>query len=731
MRQELLAPAGSLETFYAVIAAGADAVYLGGPRFSARAYAKNFTEEECIQAIHYAHLKNVKVYMTVNTLVKNNELEECINSLMPYYKAGLDGVIVQDLGVLSALQKTYPGLELHASTQMSVSNKWGALLLKEFGVNRVVPARELSLEEISRIRKEAAVEVETFIHGALCYSFSGNCLMSSLIGGRSGNRGRCAQPCRLNYELLNNKKQRVSENGTLLSLKDLAMLKNLPDLAMIPVDSLKIEGRMKQTEYAYTVVSLYRKYLDQCENSKNVEHLKKNYQVSDKDWNYLLDSGNREGFCSGYYYQHNSAKMVTKGTASHSSSNNEYPIPNDITKPIREKIHGTLFVYANKEIRMEIKYGKQTFEFVGPVIDIANNKPTTKEQILKQMNKTGNELFSFESLNIVGDENIFLPVSVINEFRRNALRELTNMVTKQFLRNDQIHFEMAKANYKDFIKPSLSVGGNIRKHLPVILSNKNICRVYLELDSYDLTNEKQQLFEDIFAIQSSGKECYPAFPYVFRKMFEEKLEPVWEEIVKNVTGFLVRSTDSLGYVKDKKATTKDTFRIIGDQMLYSYSDYAMNTLKELGCDECTIPYELNKKEIEHRNNSNSELVIYGKHPLMITANCVKKTCGLCKAGKDGISKEFFYLKDRKNAKFPVEANCNNCGNVIYNSVPVYLMEENLKMINPLRYRIFITDENENDIETVFALYDEHVLNDQNTGVLLSDITYGHFKRGVE
>ncbi len=732
MRQELLAPAGSLETFYAVIAAGANAVYLGGPKFGARAYAKNFTEEECIQAIYYAHLKGVKVYMTVNTLVKNNELEECIQSLKPYYEAGLDGVIVQDLGVLYALGQAYPGMELHASTQMSVSNKWGAMLLKRFGVSRVVPSRELSLSEIKRIREEAGVEVETFVHGALCYSYSGQCLMSSLIGGRSGNRGRCAQPCRLSYELYNHKHQSVSKNTTLLSLKDLAMLKNLPDLGEIPVDSLKIEGRMKQTEYAYAVVSLYRKYLDFCEGYDDINDLKYIYQVEPKDWNALLSSGNREGFTQGYYYVRNDGRMITKETSSHSSGAEENVLPKEAILPEKEWIDACLYISAYQQMKIIIYYMGHTFTYYGPIVEEAQNKPTTEEQILKQMNKTGNSFFAFRNIELNADENVFIPVSVLNEFRRNIMDNLLHDYLYHSLRTAENNFSVGNISSKVHNNQAgLSVSGNIDKHFKVILNSKEIRRVYLDLDSYHLKNEAAELLNILKEIKHSGKECYLAFPYVFRETFERELENIWQELELSADGFMARSLDSLGYLLCKKELSGNDFPIVADEMLYTYSDTAVQVFGVLGCESCTVPFELNKKELEHHENHNSEMIIYGKLPVMITANCVKKTCDICKGGKEGLRKEFFYLKDRKNAYFPVKVNCNNCGNVIYNSVPVYLMDSDLQSLQLSGYRIHFTDETEEEVTNILNLYKSVILKHDVTCNVPTQFTYGHFKRGVE
>ena len=234
-KAELLAPAGSFDSLKAAVAAGADAIYMGGSRFGARAYAQNAAGEEMVEAIRYAHLHGCRLYMTVNTLFKEKELDELCDYMKPYYEAGLDGVIVQDLGALQVMKRAFPGMELHASTQMTVTSVYSAKMLKEMGCCRVVPARELSLEEISRIYKETGMDIETFVHGALCYCYSGQCLMSSLIGGRSGNRGRCAQPCRLPYRVwegdkAEGKSLNKENQKFVLSLKDLCTLDILPDI---------------------------------------------------------------------------------------------------------------------------------------------------------------------------------------------------------------------------------------------------------------------------------------------------------------------------------------------------------------------------------------------------------------------------------------------------------------------------------------------------------------------
>ena len=316
MKHELLSPAGSLDICKAVINAGADAVYLGGDKFGARAFAKNFTQSDIREALDFAHLRGKKIFLTVNTLLKNKEIEtELFTYLKPLYEYGLDAVIVQDYGVFQFIYRNFPGLALHASTQMSVANVAGAKFLMDHGAERIVTARELSSAEIRRIYDETGVEIESFIHGALCYCYSGQCLMSSMLGGRSGNRGRCAQPCRLAYQVTDDRGNVLHKKEKYpLSPKDLCTIELLPELCESGIYSFKIEGRMKKLEYAAGVTSIYRKYLDLYEESPE------DYKVEAADMERLLCLGNRNGFTKGYYEMRNGRSMMTLTDSSHSSN---------------------------------------------------------------------------------------------------------------------------------------------------------------------------------------------------------------------------------------------------------------------------------------------------------------------------------------------------------------------------------------------------------------------------
>ncbi|MGB8455021.1 MAG: U32 family peptidase [Anaerocolumna sp.] len=322
-RIEILAPAGSYESLVAAVNASCDAVYIGGIKFGARAYADNLADDNMLRSIDYVHVHDKKIYMTVNTLLKNPELEnELYNYIYPYYKQGLDAVIVQDVGVLSFLHQQFPELPLHASTQMTLTMAQGAEVLKEKGITRVVTARELGIEEIKTLRAGTNLEIESFVHGALCYCYSGQCLMSSIFGGRSGNRGRCAQPCRMPYQLISDGKILSKQEGKyIVSPKDICTLEIIPQLIEAGIDSFKIEGRMKRPEYAAGVTAAYRKYVDKYFElgKEKYETYRRNHKDEmKKDIMVLKDLYNRGGFTQGYYGERNGKSMISLYRPNHS-----------------------------------------------------------------------------------------------------------------------------------------------------------------------------------------------------------------------------------------------------------------------------------------------------------------------------------------------------------------------------------------------------------------------------
>ena len=424
---ELLAPAGSYESLTAAVNAGADAVYMGGTRFGARAYAENPQEEMFIQGLQYAHRYGVKVYMTVNTLFKPREIDELIDYLEPYYLAGLDAVLVQDFGALKVIREHFPDLPVHASTQMTVANFYSAELLKELGVTRVVPARELSLPEIRRI-KETGIEVETFVHGALCYCYSGQCLMSSLIGGRSGNRGRCAQPCRLEYAA-EGRNQLAPE---LLSLRDLCSIDLLPKLADAGIDSLKIEGRMRSPRYTAGVTSVWRKYLDLLRSGRP-------YAVDPKDRELLLNLYNRGEFTDGYYLRHNGPEMMCADARIARDNPEELYafLDTQYVKSIRKvMLTGEAVVRHDRILQFSAKAdGYRPVAVTGPKPETAVKMAMTETDIIKQLKKTGGTPYEFAKITVDTDGESFVPIAVLNEVRRQLIAAVEEVIQNAYTRS--------------------------------------------------------------------------------------------------------------------------------------------------------------------------------------------------------------------------------------------------------------------------------------------------------
>ncbi|MBQ2088599.1 MAG: U32 family peptidase, partial [Lachnospiraceae bacterium] len=423
---EILAPAGNIEIFKTNIDAGADAIYFGGEKFGARAYADNFSFEDAKNALKYAHLRGRKAYLTVNTLLKNVEIErELYDYIKTYYEMGLDAVIVQDFGVFNFIKEAFPKISLHASTQMTIANKYGADYLEKCGADRIVTSREMSLDEIRDISLKTSVEIETFVHGALCYGYSGQCLMSSLIGGRSGNRGRCAQPCRLPYALLDSDLNKVNTRGDyLLSPKDLCGINHIAAMDEAGIYSLKIEGRMKKAGYAGGVVSMYRKYVD--------AYISGDYsKLSKVDEQTLYSLGNRSGFTDSYFFRHNDNNMMSYEKSSFENTAN--PV---VIQESKVPVNGNITAKIGEEISLEISYkspinNEDNIVLVkGDIVQEAMNKALTREQILEKVQKTGNTDFVFENIHIQMDDNIFLPISRINDLRRRALEEVELQILK-------------------------------------------------------------------------------------------------------------------------------------------------------------------------------------------------------------------------------------------------------------------------------------------------------------
>ena len=699
---ELLAPAGSLEILKGVIESGADAVYVGGSMFGARAYANNFTEEELLEAIDFAHLRGVKVYLTVNTLIKNSEFSKLYDYLLPYYKRGLDAVIVQDLGVVKAIHEYFPSMEIHTSTQMTVTGADGVRFLSQFGVTRVVMAREVSLAEMKRIHEETGMELEAFVHGALCYSYSGQCLFSSILGGRSGNRGRCAQPCRLPYTVEGKKDEYI------LSLKDMCGIKALDKLHDAGVYSLKIEGRMKQLEYACGVVKYYRSYIDSMK------------PVSDADYDRIKALGNRCGFTDRYYFDHNGSDMVT------------YVKPNFVSnaaEPSPEKrklsIEGELVLREGEPGSLTVKRGDVTYKASIEPVSAALKAPLDKKAAIDRINKTGDTDFEFSHIKAEIGENVFVPNGALNKLRRDAISGLCDKLLKKYYRNDARYADMSRltalpehvvksnAAHDEAINDYTTICSCMtRAQLDTLIGYECFDVFYLDFDMYDRKTLIQQFADDVKSLTKRNKKVYLMLPTIFRADSSDYFVSIAKELDKvSFEGFVVKNYEEL-YLTENLFIDK---KIILDHNMYTFNDVSKSAFFEHGVSGDTVPLELNSREIMHRNNIGSQMIVYGYYPLMTTANCVHKNTKGCDK-----KQKLIYLKDRYNKSFAVCNNCKECYNTIYNSLPTMLTKNigKLKEAGIRSFRYSFTIETPKQIK---AVMDDKV----------AEYTNGHYKRGVE
>ena len=736
-KHELLSPAGSLEICKAVLNAGADAVYLGGDKFGARAFAKNFTQNDIQEALDFAHMRGKKIFLTVNTLLKNKEIEtELFSYLKPLYEHGLDAVIVQDYGVFQFVHRNFPELALHASTQMSVSNVSGSKFLVEHGAERIVTARELSRSEIRRIYDETGVEIESFIHGALCYCYSGQCLMSSMLGGRSGNRGRCAQPCRLAYQV-------TDERGNLLhkkekyplSPKDLCTISQLPQLCESGIYSFKIEGRMKKLEYAAGVTSIYRKCLDLYESCP--EH----YRVEDAD----MAFGNRNGFTAGYYDMRNGRSMMTLTDSSHSSNEAKaaYQAPEETKVPVELKA----VFHAGEPMQLEAALSVNDTEaeshsdkkvcVTGEIPGTAQNRPLSKDELRKRLSKTGDTPFYVQHLEIDLEDGLFVPVGQINELRRNALEQLQEAVLGSWRRNEVVTLKKRSTDGMRMKqngaigsgdKPMLNVWltGSALQHLGAVLENQTIDMVTLE----GFANLEAAVKE----IHAAGKQAGYAFPYVLRENSEGLLRKQGS-VLKQFDRIWVRSYDGIGFAKEELYLPAEKLAL--DAGLYVFSNEAAADFMADGFAGYTASMELNRKELAHMENKQAELMLYGYAPLMISAQCVYKNYASCireQKKESGKQSQRLYLNDRYQKQFEVQRDCTHCYNVIYNSQPTYLLHhaDEISGLDFGAHRIVFRNESAKQMHGILQQYEDAFRSGRKIQPPKEGTyTNGHFRRGVD
>ncbi|MBD5458478.1 MAG: U32 family peptidase [Lachnospiraceae bacterium] len=735
---ELLAPAGNYEAFAGALNAGADAVYLGGEKFGARAYADNFSTEEICRALRYGHILGKKIYLTVNTLVKEQEFASLYDYLCPFYEAGLDGVIIQDLGVWQYIRETFPGMALHASTQMTITGSQGALLLKEMGAARIVPARELSLVEIKAIKEETGLELECFIHGAMCYSYSGQCLFSSILGGRSGNRGRCAQPCRLPYQISDPDGQLKGDAGYVLSLKDMCALAFLPKLIEAGIDSFKIEGRMKRPEYAAGVTAVYRKYIDAYYETPD------DHRVEPSDMDRLRNLYIRDEVQTGYYERTNGREMVTIKKPGYLKT--EEALLSEIAETYlgrEQKCPVSLYASfcAGKKAVLRIEGGGVSVTVWGPVVEQAQKRPMTKEDLLKQLCRTGNTFVEITNTEVVTGGNVFMPVSRLNELRRNAIEAFEDRLIEEkggLSRRTPVQDTLQNGQKKPQncdIQAQLHVAVQNLEQLKTVL--RYPCeRIYIDSDWY--LEEFDQISQCVN--KTSKSAIFLALPYVVRKKDDSYFQEVFSCLAGNlkIDGFLVRNLESLFRIH----AFAPEYEIVTDAGVYCFNAKAGQFLHQY-CKESYLPYELNGKECRRLAGemaAQSEagksgephrmsIVVYGTIPMMVSANCVRKTASACPGTADSRrGRETCYLTDRYHVRFPVLCNCRHCYNVLYNSVPYSLHQkrEELSRMQLYAERLDFIWETGKQVEKIM----DHYFGKEDE-FPLGEYTTGHYKRGVE
>ena len=625
------------------------------------------------------------MYLTLNVLTKESELEETVDFAVKLYREGLDGVIVQDLGVLKVLHDRCPGLELHASTQLSSSAPESVRFLKELGVRRVVPARELSLEEIRTIKREEPVEVECFIHGAMCYSYSGRCLLSSFLGGRSGNRGRCAGTCRLPYRILDEEgcEAGLGKNREYypLSMRDLCVLEILPDLIDAGIDSFKIEGRMKSPHYAAGVTALYRKYIDYYLEWDAAER-KKPWKIEAEDMRRLKSLYLRADLSTGYYYKRNGRELLTVTKPGYAGTDD------GILEEIEEKylretakrpICGRAVITPGEEAKLTVtapplKSGEAavTAEVRGEIVQTADKRPMQAQEIERRLRKTGDSLFEFETLEVEVSGDVFLPVASLNALRRDALAALEEKIlesaekplgTESVTETAFTGFDVQRADGRE--RKTDGSNPDTDRRTPEVWAQVTTAEQFRAALRCGIQNIIVEETPQIMGTLSEAEraQCLIALPHVCRAGSRDRVRKL---AGMGFRGVLARTTEEIDILRQIRYEGI----VIGDGSLYQWNTAARDLLlKE--CDKLSLGWELSGRDMIPLMKDAGDrqlLQVYGRIPMMITAGCVKKTAGMCSHREQG----FFALEDRKGMRFPVRCVCGHCCNVIYNSLPLSL-----------------------------------------------------------
>lgn len=779
---EILAPAGSMESLVAAINKGADAVYLGGNKFSARAYASNFDNDNMLKAVDYAHSYDVKIYVTLNTILKENEIEEAVRYVGYLYEIGVDALIIQDLGLLKRIKEDFPLMEVHASTQMTIHNGEAAVYFKDKGFHRIVLSREMTLEEIKYISKDLGIETEMFVHGAICVAYSGQCLMSSMIGGRSGNRGRCAQPCRMEYTLRGEKSGETK--GHLLSPKDMCTIEDVEDIVETGVYSLKIEGRMKRAEYVAGVVDNYKKAVNKVLYNKKYDeqagkrqllqlfnrsgftnaYLKKNTGKDMMSFNSPKNSGISLGVVDksgdivikedlavgdGIRYRDKGftlSKIVHNGNEVKSAKRGDkvklYPIDykkgDELFKSLNKQLFDELEEYlkpytkkiplnavvnfaVDKPVVIKINYKGNDYEVLGEVVQKAEKRPLDQERIKEALKKSGEVAFKIENIELENFEDGFMRVSDLNNLRRDIIEKITKEVCRSYRRKRPAKGDKSKVSSE---KTNVEIICScITKEQVEALIEMKIENIAVDLFSREKNSVKKK---DLLELAEKYKDInfYVKTSTIVKGEFNKVVNTI-EEVSSYIKGIITSNVGIISKFKDK-------LYIIGDYKLNIVNSQSLAFYQE-DVDVPTLSLELNRGEIKSlmkNANGNAAMVVYGKPELMISEYCpIGSTFGGRNkdSGCNGIcSKDKFKLIDRVNEELRVMTDLY-CRSYILNPVPLNIIDEieELKGFGITTFRFDFRDETYKEVKNVISILKNGDAFDSK------EYTKGHYRRGVE
>ena len=692
---ELLSPAGSMEALRAAVQNGADAVYLGYGSFHARQGAKNFTADELREAVKYCHIRGVKVHLTLNTLATDRELSKVAEIIRTAAQCDVDAFIVQDLGIVSLCRQIAPQMPLHASTQMSVHNLEGVRQAAAMGLSRVVLARELDLEQIAHICRNSPVEIEVFVHGALCMCYSGQCYMSAVIGRRSGNRGQCAQPCRLPYGYSR------FENKYPLSLKDNCLVSWLENLKAIGVASLKIEGRMKRPEYVATVTKVYREVLDGSRASQR--------QIAD-----LKDAFSRQGFTQGYITGKTGKDMfgIRTGDAPNEDlfARARATYENGETPRVPVRFYAIITRRQGSMLAVQDSDG-HICKTVGPPPSDAINRPITEELLEARLSKTGGTPYRCTAVRSVIEPGLTLPASAINAMRREVLDHLTALRGRREAPRlgsftTSMHYSGPTA------PPKLTVGITNAEQLTKELVEAAPAIIYAPVH---LIAQSPKLFDRLLP----QTELVAVLPRILQDRENAKLvsqlDTAYERGVRKVL------TGNIGQLSVARSRG---FSFCGDFGLNVLNSRTMLELRSLGFISATVSFEMTLPQLRDLSKAlPTELIIYGRQPLMLTENCIiKGRTGSC-ACRAGATK----LIDRTGAEFPVIRDADTCRSVVLNGKKLSWLDrqKDLNRLGLWAIRLYFTTENPREVDQVLHSYRDPKPFDPGA------CTRGLYLRGVE